>query len=115
MSTKINISYQKKDYTLEYSRESVRQMESTGFVLDQVGDKPMTMIPLLFYGAFFKNHRGIKRKLVDEIFEHIPNKFEEENGLMAALIEMYSETIQTLTDDKDIEEGNVAIWEVKKG
>ena len=114
MATKITITYQNKDYTLEYSRQSVRQLEGQGFVLSQLAEKPVTMMPLLFYGAFIKNNKGIKRSLVDEIYENIPNKFEED-GFMNTLIEMYSETINSLTDSKEIEEGNAATWKVVKG
>lgn len=119
MSTKINISYQDKDYTLEYSRQSVRQLEAQGFVLDQVSDKPMTMIPLLVYGAFFKNHRGLDRKKIDEIYDNLINKMGEgeETGFIQALLEMYGETLTTLTADnnKGGKEGNAASWTVVKG
>lgn len=116
MSTKITITYNKEEYVLEYSRNAVKQMESQGFVLDQIGDKPMTMIPLLVYGAFMKHNRGIKRDLVDEIYEHITDKIgDEDNGFVHALLEMYSETVNTLTDNKPSDEGNAATWKVTKG
>ena len=67
MSTKITISYQKKNYELEFSRTTAGQIEDQGFVLDQMTEKPLKMIPLLFYGAFLKHNRGISRKLVDEM------------------------------------------------
>lgn len=116
MSTKITVTYNKKDYVLEYSRSSVRQMESQGFVLDQIGEKPITMVPILVYGAFMKHNRGIKRDLVDEIYEHIADKVgnEEENGFIQTLLEMYAETVNTLTENKNSDEGNVAVWKVAK-
>ena len=83
MSTTITVTYNKQSYVLEYSRNAVKQLEQQGFVLDQVGDKPMTMLPLLVYGAFLKNHKGIKRGLVDEIYEHIADKIGDgENGFI---------------------------------
>ena len=100
--SKINLTYNKVEYTLEYNRQSVRMMESQGFVLDELTTKPMTMIPMLFQGAFMKNHR-IKRSLIDEIFEAIPDK----TGLMEALMEMYADTLGTLTDTTSDNEGNV--------
>ncbi len=117
MSTAIDLTYKGKDYKLEYSRNSVRQMESQGFILDQIGDKPMLMIPLLVYGAFMKNHRGIKRDLVDEIYERIIDKTgeDEKEGFLQALLEMYSETVNTLTANGSVDEGNVATWKVTKG
>ena len=101
--SKINLTYNKKDYILEYNRQSVKTMEQQGFVLEDLTAKPMTMIPLLFQGAFIKNHRGIKRNLMDEIFEELGDK----TALMEALMEMYAETLSTLTDGSG--EGN-ATW-----
>lgn len=116
MATKITINYQKKDYVLEYSRNSVKQMEQMGFVLDQIGDKPMTMVPMLVYGAFIKHNKGIKRSLVDEIYEHIADKIgDNDDGFVNTLVEMYSDTVNTLTDNKPVDEGNLAVWKVTKG
>ena len=116
MSTKINITYQNKDYTLEYSRTTAAQIEEQGFVLDQITEKPVKMIPLLVYGAFLKHNRGIKRNLVDEIYENLIDKAgdEETQGFIATLAEMYAETVQTLTDTKATDEGNKAVWTVTK-
>ena len=100
--SKINLTYDNKDYTLEYSRQSVKTMEAQGFVLDELTTKPMTMIPMLFSGAFIKNHRGMKRALIDEIFDGISDK----SGLMEALMELYAETLSTLTE-ATADEGNV--------
>lgn len=106
--SKINLTYGKTEYTLEYSRQSVKTMENQGFVLDELTAKPMNMIPLLFAGAFIKNHRGVKRKVIDEIFDNIENK----TGLMEALMEMYAETLSSLTEDNQ-GEGNVS-WAMVK-
>ena len=116
MATKITVTYNKRGYDLEYSRNAVKQMEQQGFVLDQISDKPMTMVPLLVYGAFMKNHKGISRVLVDEIYDHITDKVGDgENGFIQALLEMYAETVNTLTDNSSVDEGNAAIWKVIKG
>ena len=108
--SKIHLTYDKKEYVLEYSRQSVKTMESQGFVLEELTAKPMTMIPLLFSGAFIKNHSGkdgVKRKVVDEIFEEIIDK----TALMEALMEMYTDTLSTLTEGSG--EGN-ATWAMVK-
>lgn len=117
MSTKITLTYNKQEYTLEYTRQSVKQMEDQGFILDQIGNKPATMIPLLVYGAFMKNHRGIKRSLVDEIYENVTGKLTKEDGegFITTLIEMCSEAINSLTDNGPADEGNAAVWKVTKG
>ena len=105
--SKIVLTYEKKEYVLEYNRQSVKQMEGQGFVLDEIATKPMTMIPMLFSGAFIKNCRGTKRAVIDAIYEGIADK----TALMEALMELYAETLSTLTDSN--EEGNVT-WTLTK-
>ncbi len=108
--SKINLTYNKKDYILEYSRQSVKTMENQGFVLEDLTKKPANMIPMLFAGAFIKNHSGkggVSRKVVDEIFDGI----EDKTALMEALMEMYAETLGSLTDSNG--EGNVT-WALVK-
>ena len=101
--SKITLTHNDKEYTLEYSRQSVKTMEQQGFVLDEISSKPMTMIPLMFQGAFIKNHKGIKRNLMDDIYKGIPNRSE----LLEALMEMYADTLSTLMDDSPEDSGNV--------
>ena len=116
MATKITVNYNKHSYDLEYSRNAVKQMEQQGFVMDQISDKPMNMIPLLVYGAFMKNHKGIKRALVDEIYDHIVDKIGDNGaGFIQTLLDMYAETVNVLTDNGSVDEGNVATWKVVKG
>ena len=107
--SKITLTHNDKEYTLEYSRQSVKTMEQQGFVLDEISSKPMTMIPLMFQGAFIKNHKGIKRNLMDEIYKGIKDR----SALMEALMEMYAETLSTLMDDDAEEAGNVS-WALVK-
>ena len=106
--SKINLTYGKMDYILEFNRQSVKTMENQGFILEELTAKPANMIPLLFAGAFIKNHRGIKRKVIDDIFDNIENRPE----LLEALMEMYAETLSTLTEGTT-GEGNVS-WAMVK-
>lgn len=114
MATQITVSYRNNDYLLEFNRTTAKQIEDQGFVLDQVGEKPATMIPLLVYGAFAMHNRGIKRSLVDEIFKNLVNKAgkDGEEGFILLLSEMYAESVSVLMDDDSIEEGNAATWKV---
>ena len=105
---KITMTYGKTEYVLEYSRQSVKTLEGQGFRLDEITSMPMTMIPMLFHGAFYKNHKGIKRNTIEEIYEGIGDK----TGLIQALAEMYAETLSALTDDA-ADQGNVT-WALVK-
>lgn len=114
MATQITVNYKNNDYLLEFTRTTAKQIEDQGFVLDQLTDKPATMIPLLVYGAFAQHNRGIKRALVDEIYKNIVGKIgkDGEEGFINVLAEMYSETVSTLVGDDPVDEGNAATWKV---
>lgn len=107
--SKINVTYKGSDYTLEFTRETVKQMEQSGFALSELGDRPVTLLPRLFAGAFRAHHPKLKSRMIDEIFEHMSNKRE----MMTALIEMYTDPVNSLFDDAEDEgdEGNAG-WTV---
>ena len=106
--SEVSLSYKGKDYVLGYNRRTASAIESQGFNLESLTAQPSVMIPMLFYGAFAKNHTGIKRNLVDEIFDNLSGKRE----LIQLLAEMYAETVNTLMEDAPEAKGN-AIWEVR--
>lgn len=101
---KITFEYEGKEYTLEYTRNTVRTMERRGFVAEDLESKPMTVIPDLFAGAFLANHGQVKREKIDKIYDSMTGK----QKLIAALIEMYNDTIETLLDTE--EDGGNANW-----
>jgi hypothetical protein len=103
MAKKINFTFQGKEYILEYNRKAIEIMERQGFMLEEVAAKPMTMLPALFRGAFLKNHPGIKRELVDDIY----SKLQDKQKLIETLTEMYAEPIQALLEDPTGDLGNV--------
>ena len=106
MAKQIRFTYDGVDYTLEFTRKSVERMENAGFVITEVFEKPMTLLPTLFAGAFLAHHRSTKREVIDKIYETMPNKQE----LITKLAEMYNEPIAALLDEPEDEEGNVK-WE----
>ena len=95
MSKQLNFNYKGTEYTLEFTRRTVAQMEREGFVADDLGTKPMTMLPTLFAGAFKAHHRYVKREVIDEIYSIMTNKAE----LIGKLSEMYNEPIMALIDE----------------
>ena len=108
MEKNIKFEYKNKEYTLEYTRESVRQMEREGFVAGDILTKPMLTLPKLFAGAFKAHHKfDTKQKVIDEIFELFKNK----QALIEKLAEMYAEPMETLMDDENIDEGNAIAWD----
>lgn len=107
MNTKINISYEGKDYVLEYDRESIEIMEKRGFSINELSQKPMMMLPIAFQGLFYKNHKGTKTKTIEEIYDKIKNK----QKLTETIGTMLSEAYNTLFEDNENDEGNLD-WEI---
>ncbi len=101
MAKQLTFNYNGKDYTLEFTRATVRMMEADGFVANDIESKPMTVLPDLFRGAFLAHHRFEKRPVIDEIYTHMTNK----PLLIEKLAEMYNEPISSLLDEPA--EGNV--------
>lgn len=103
MSKQLKFTYEGKDYCLEYTRKSVETMERNGFIASDIENKPMTILPALFAGAFLANHRFVKQDVIDAIFAKMRNKGE----LIGKLSEMYNEPIMTLIDEPEESEGNL--------
>ena len=106
--SEVRLDYDGETYTLCYTRETVRQMESSGFnIQDYVnGTRPGTQNYMLFEGAFRAKHAKIKRKRVSEIYDHIDDK----SGLNLVLAEMYGETLSSMLDGAE-DDGKKATWE----
>lgn len=109
MAKQITFTYDGKDYILEYTRRTVKQMEDEGFNVTSVDTKPLSVLPDLFAGAFKAHHRFLKRDVIDEIFKNMPNK----EKLISTLSEMYYEPIATLMEEPEATEKNVD-WTVSQ-
>lgn len=106
MANAVTFTYENVNYTLDFDRNTAVLLEQQGFKVENVYEKPNTYIPMLFYYAFQKYHRGIKRNLVDEIYKVMPKK----SDLIKALVELYLETGNSLFDEPEGDEGNLT-WE----
>lgn len=109
MSKQLTFSVEGKEYTLEFTRRTVQEMERKGFIASDITDKPMTTLPALFAGAFLANHRFVK----PEVIENIYNKLTKKQELIGKLAEMYNEPILALVEEPAEDKGNVdwtATW-----
>ena len=106
MANAVTFTYKNVNYILDFDRNTAVLLEQQGFKVENVYEKPNTYIPMLFYYAFAKYHRGIKRNLVDEIYKVMPKK----SDLIKALVELYLETGNSLFDEPEGDEGNLT-WE----
>ena len=82
-------------YTLEFSVDSIQQMERMGFYADDVLKKRFTLLPDLFAGAFIVNHPTVSDKLIGEIYSKFDNKLE----LFEHLVCMYSAAATEYTNN----------------
>lgn len=97
MAKQIVFEYGDKDYTLEFTRRTIKQMEDEGFVARNIDDRPMTLLPALFAGAFKAHHRFVKQDVIDDIYANMPNK----DKLIEKLSEMYNEPIISLMEEPE--------------
>lgn len=104
MAKQLKFTYNDKEYTLEFTRRTVTEMEKKGFIAAEVENKPMSTLPALFAGAFLVHHRFEKKEVIDAIFEKLTNKEE----LIGKLAEMYNEPIMALVEEPEENEGNVS-------
>lgn len=102
----ISFAYEDMEYTLEFSRNTVRQMERGGFRFDKISEEPATYIPMLFEGAFLLHHKRVKSEKISEIFKNIQAKDE----LIPKLATMYQEALSTLMEDPE-DDAKKVTWE----
>ena len=109
MAKQLIFAFEDKEYTLEFTRRTVAEMEKKGFVASDITDKPMTTLPALFAGAFLAHHRFVKEDVIDNIYSKLTKK----EDLIGKLAEMYNEPIMALVEEPEEDEGNVnwtATW-----
>lgn len=102
---KITIKHEGKSIGLSYTRKSAKIMEQNGFMFEQVFDKPNTYVPMLFQGSFLAEASYMSPKIIDEIWENLPNKEE----LIGKLMEMYADTLNDLLSTTGDEKNST--WE----
>ena len=105
MAKTMTFTYDGKDYTLEFTRQTVIQTENMGFNANDIDTKPVSSLTILFRGAFLAHHRGLPVSEIDKILEALDN-----NGLLGALAELYYEPVKTLMEDSS---KNSVKWTMK--
>lgn len=97
-----------REYTLEYSRRTVSKVERAGFNINEIESKPMTMVYLMFWGAFLMHHPHMSQEQTDKILDtkfggitglaEITN--EDGVSMIDYLGKLYAATFKTLGDDE---------------
>ena len=60
-----------RKYELDFSRESVKWIESQGYRVEETFDFPNINIPKLFYYAFRKNHKSVSLNQATALLDKI--------------------------------------------
>lgn len=102
----VTIPYNGKKYTLEFTRRSAAALERSGFMVEDIYQKPFTTILRFFNAAFQANHKGLPQEKTDEIWDTLGKRDE----LLEALANMYVETMQTLMTKAEDDPENAG-WE----
>lgn len=90
-----------REYTLEFSRKTVAKTEAAGFDINRLESASMTMIPLMFWGAFLMHHPYMTKDQTDKIlFEGLKGLNGEEITILGKL---YADAFNTLIAKEDAE------------
>ncbi|MBP5717873.1 MAG: DUF5055 domain-containing protein [Abditibacteriota bacterium] len=94
-----------KLYRLDFTRATAQGLENAGFVLEQMTQKPATMVPLMAEHAF-KAYHSLKPDAALSVFNRISNR----RDVITALGEMYAETFTCFftNDEEEAEEDETA-------
>ena len=88
-----------KEYALEFNRKSVSKTEQAGFNINLIDQQSMTMIPLMFWGAFQMHHPYMTREQTDKIlFDGLGGLNEDELGYLGKL---YAAPFESLIASED--------------
>lgn len=89
-----------KEYTLCLTRQSVKEIETKGFNIQNFLEKPVTYMDILWYGGFIANHSSVNPNLAAKLLE----TYQEEGGDVAEVINFladeYSNFVNAPTDTK---------------
>lgn len=82
-----------EQFTLEFSRDTVRFAEQRGFKIGELTDYPQINIPALFHYAFRKNHKFVTKERTDKILEDLNGLTPNEIGRLAELYNQPNEAL----------------------
>ena len=98
MGTTINFKYNDTDYTLCYTKQSIKALESQGlnvFALQSMDTPSYTVLEKIYKGAFKEHHPRITDAEMEEIFDLLGDK----ENVWATLVEMIAEHTNALFDE----------------
>lgn len=96
-----------KAYKLTLTRETVANMQRRGFNHEKIDEQPNVMIPMLVTSAFHEENRKLRNEEIMAMYATVANKVD----FLRVLLELYLNTVNTLFEDAEEDEGKNATWE----
>lgn len=94
--TAYSFEYNGSDYTMEFTRETVKASEGMfGIDIQNVGTPSLSNMENLFHASLLKHHPNIKPSTVGTLYELQADKVD----MFRDLVAMYMETVGTLIAD----------------
>lgn len=107
-ANQMNFDYDGKHYCLEYTLDTIKQMQASDFKLEDMDTKSAIRIEQLWTGAFMAHHR---KAIGDGVAMKLYKKMKNKDELLRQLALMYNNTLNNaLLPDED-DEGNIE-WTV---
>ena len=95
-----------KEYTLQFNRYSIVQMEEKGFDVKNIEKKPLSTITKLIRGAFYMHHP----RMTDAEIDAVADKLGDTEKLVEELVKLYGDALMALTQGNQDKSKNV-MWE----
>ena len=106
--SKVRVEHEGKVYELTYTKRTVSNLEAQGFDANKIDINPVTMIPLFYRAAFDAKHPMLSKSTRDAVWYAQRNK----QGLLGALVDIYTSVVMSLMDEPDGDDEGNATWEV---
>ena len=90
----LRIPERNEEYTLEFNRESVKFAEARGFIVDDVGGRPVTGLEDIFWYSFRMHHMSVSREKAMRILYEDMKGFPD--GMVERLGKLYSVPMRSL-------------------
>jgi len=94
----IHDTKENRDYTLEFSRDSIKFAEGRGFRIADVDNYPMTKVPEFFWYAFRMHHPSVSLAKAEELLDRMGGMTE---ALAQRLGELWAVPFNALASEQD--------------
>ena len=95
-----------REYTLEFSRESIKFAEQRGFKIQDVDNFPMSKVPEFFWYAFRMHHPSVSLGQAEKLLDRLGGMSE---ALGKRLGELWTVPFEALNPDDDGDEKNASV------